>query len=330
MRACDRVAAADAAMYEAKRAGRDRVMTTDACADRGALPRPVMVGQPIVDLDTGSTVAVEALSRFGDENPAEVFERAHRDGVGPELEALAIRTAVAGWSGEIPLSVNLSLMSLTNPHVDAALPQDLTGIILEVTEHHAGEVDEALTTRLQQLRRRGAVIAIDDWGTGFSNLDRLLSLRPEIVKLDMSLVHGLDSDYHRATIRSVVAWADEVGVRVCAEGVETVDHGLTLLSLGVHTAQGYLFGRPTPLPRPAVAPPGAALGAPRTPRRTLLGGRPSASAWTRPSRQTADRDPGRTWVGSVPWRSPWRTRTAGCVPGPGEPISAATCCSPPA
>jgi EAL domain-containing protein (putative c-di-GMP-specific phosphodiesterase class I) len=78
----------------------------------------------------------------------------------------------------------------------------------------------------------------------FSNLDRLLRLRPEVVKLDITLVHGLGSDYHRATVRSVVAWANEVGVRVCAEGVETEQQRRTLLDLGVHTAQGYLFGAP--------------------------------------------------------------------------------------
>lgn len=94
------------------------------------------------------------------------------------------------------------------------------------------------------MRARGARLAVDDWGRGFSNMDRMLRLRPEVVKIDMSLVHGLDSDYHRAMVRSVTAWADEVGATVGAEGVETEEQRITLLQLGVHTAQGYLFGPP--------------------------------------------------------------------------------------
>ena len=140
--------------------------------------------------------------------------------------------------------MNVSLECLTNSLILEALPEDLHGIVLEITEHTDIDLDRHLQSQLDALRLRGARLAVDDWGRGYANLDRLLRLRPEVVKLDMSLVHGLDSDYHRATIRSVVAWADEVGVRVCAEGVETPEQLSTLLALGVHTAQGYLFGRP--------------------------------------------------------------------------------------
>jgi EAL domain-containing protein (putative c-di-GMP-specific phosphodiesterase class I) len=97
----------------------------------------------------------------------------------------------------------------------------------------------------------GALIAIDDWGKGFSNLDRILCLQPEIIKIDMSLTQHLDSAYHRAAIRAVTAWADEVGAQICAEGIETQLQSDTLYALGVHTGQGYLFGRPTIATPPA-------------------------------------------------------------------------------
>jgi EAL domain-containing protein (putative c-di-GMP-specific phosphodiesterase class I) len=197
-----------------------------------------------VDLHTGKPVAMEALSRFTDDDPMTVFARAHRAGDGPRLEAKAITAALQVRPLYLELTVNVSLESLTSTEVLNVLPDDLNGIVLEVTEHSDVDLDDSLQDQLDALRARGALIAVDDWGRGYANLDRLLRLRPEVVKLDMSLVHGLESDYHRATIRSVVAWANELGVRVCAEGVETPDQLASLLSLGVHTAQGYLFGRP--------------------------------------------------------------------------------------
>jgi diguanylate cyclase (GGDEF)-like protein len=236
--------AADQALYDAKRSGRDRVCVPHDDGRAGHLPTPLIALQPIVDLATGTPVAVEALSRFAGESPADVFERAHRCGDGARLEAAAIRAALDVRPPGVRMSLNVSLASLTSPYVVAVLPEDLHGVVLEITEGTDTEPDQALRDQLERLRGRGAVIAIDDWGRGFSNLDRLLRLRPEMVKLDLSLVHGLESDYHRATIRSVVAWADEVGVRICAEGVETTRQREALLELGVHSAQGYLFGRP--------------------------------------------------------------------------------------
>jgi diguanylate cyclase len=254
------LAAADEAMYDAKRSGRNRVCLAGSLASTDRLPTPTMVLQPIVDLLTGSVVGMEALSRFEGDNPQTVFERAHRAGVGPELEALAIRKALLCRPPGVPLSLNVSLASLTDPHVVDVLPEDLSGITLEVTEHSDVDTDVRLEGLLHDLRRRGALLAVDDWGRGFANLDRLLRLRPEVVKLDLTLVHGLDSDYHRATIKSVTAWAAEVGVLVCAEGVETEEQRHTLLQLGVELAQGYLFGRPA-APDAFLAPAGVALPA---------------------------------------------------------------------
>lgn len=236
------VARADEAMYEAKRSGRDRVII--AAGQQETRPTPTIVLQPIVSLDTGREIAVEALSRFPDQTPAEAFAQAHSEGRGHELEADAIRAALMHRRNGRLLSINVSLTSLTSSAVAQVLPEDLGGIVLEITEFKDAHDTPALHRLLADLRERGAWIAIDDLGSGFSNLDRVLRLMPEMIKLDMSLISDLDSPYHRAMIRAVTGWADEVGATICAEGVETERQLAVLRTIGVHAGQGHLLGHP--------------------------------------------------------------------------------------
>lgn len=234
---------ADTAMYSAKSQGRNRVCLADDDTSPDAVRHEIVL-QPIVELATGDLVAVEALSRFPDGDPEAVFRAARLDGSWAELEASAITAALEARPADEALAINVSLDGLTTSAVREALSGDLTGVILEITENTDVEHTEWLDEEVQGLRDRGALLAIDDWGKGFSNLDRLLLLRPEIVKIDMSLVHHLDLDYHRATIRTVVAWADLVGARICAEGIETEEHWNQLRAIGVHLGQGWFIGAP--------------------------------------------------------------------------------------
>ncbi len=237
------VAAADEALYRAKRAGRNRVMLADSQADED-LPKPTIVVQPIVDITTGEIVAEEALSRFGSQDTLAAFESAHRLGRGHELEIMALKAALKLKRPDRMLALNITLDTLVTARAHELLPADLNGYILEITEH--GDVDHLPGTDeiLQALRLRGCAIAIDDWGKGHSNLDRMLRLRPEIIKLDLSLVQGHEALYHRAVIHAITSWAEEVGALVCAEGIENSYQRSELAALGVHLGQGYLFGRP--------------------------------------------------------------------------------------
>lgn len=247
------LSSADIAMYNAKSQGRNRVCLAAEDDTPSEAARHEIVLQPIVDLITRELVAVEALSRFPDADPAAMFQAARLDGTWAELEAAAITAALAVRPADVVIAINVSLDGLGTAAVHDALSGDLTRVILEITENADIEHTEWLDDEVQSFRDRGAVLAVDDWGKGFSNLDRLLLLRPEIVKIDISLVHHLDLDYHQATIKTVVAWADLVGARICAEGVETEEQWHQLRAIGVHLGQGWFFGAP--------AAPGPAAGA---------------------------------------------------------------------
>ena len=235
---------ADIAMYNAKSQGRNRVCIASAADAEVDVVRPEILLQPIVDLGSREPVAVEALSRFPNGGPSAIFAAARLDGTWAGLEAAAITAALEVRPADLALSVNVSLDGLATSAVRDALSGDLTGVILEITEHSATQPTSGLADEVRTFRDRGAIIAIDDWGKGYSNLDRLLLLRPQIIKIDISLVQNLDHDYHRAAIQTICSWADLVGAQICAEGVETEAQWRELQSLGVHLGQGWFFGRP--------------------------------------------------------------------------------------
>ena len=212
--------------------------------------------QPIVDLGSGAVVGSEALARFSDDPsrpPDERFRDATEAGLGAELELAAIRMALAEV-GNAPqgtyISVNASHRVAMHGGLLALLDEaPVERLVVEITEHEPVEDYEALTSGLQVLRRRGVRIAIDDAGAGFSSLRHTLRLEPDIVKLDISITRDVDRDRGRRALASaLISFADEMGMAIVAEGVETPAERATLLELGVPFGQGYLFAKPAPLP----------------------------------------------------------------------------------
>jgi EAL domain-containing protein (putative c-di-GMP-specific phosphodiesterase class I) len=105
---------------------------------------------------------------------------------------------------------------------------------------------DVLHGALQDLPARGARIAVDDAGAGFASLRHIINLGPDIIKVDIGIVRGIDVDPSRSAVAEMIArFAERVGVDVIAEGVETTAERDTLLGLGLRLGQGYLFGRPT-------------------------------------------------------------------------------------
>jgi diguanylate cyclase (GGDEF)-like protein len=257
---------ADGALYWAKRSGRAQTRRYDprevvllSSADQQAQVREVLdrddaltpVFQPIVEIATGRIGGYEALTRFLHTEPVRPpdlwFAQARRCGLGGALEAKAIKAALA-VPGRPPgtfLALNMSPAALLSPHVARVLPEDLTDIVIELTEDELFSSDAALDDELAALRRRGARIAVDDAGAGYAGLQQLIRVKPEILKLDRSLVHGIHSDGSKiALLQALSRFALTTGAAVCGEGIEEVEELRMLARFDVSYAQGYALGRP--------------------------------------------------------------------------------------
>jgi EAL domain-containing protein (putative c-di-GMP-specific phosphodiesterase class I) len=163
-----------------------------------------------------------------------------------------IRKALAGLhrlSKEVYVSFNVSPANIVNGAVSAVLAgAALPRIVLEITEH-AEIADYAMMGEvLEPLRKQGLRVAIDDAGAGYASFRHILRLRPDIIKLDMSLTRNVDTDrMRRALAAALIGFAEETGSSIVAEGVETDGELAMLRKLGVTKAQGYRLGRPAPI-----------------------------------------------------------------------------------
>lgn len=213
-----------------------------------------MVYQPIYSLDTDEVVGVEALARFPDQerrSPAKWFAEAAELGLGHSLELAACRAALRSLSRlpeDVYLAVNVSPGLVLRDQLAKLLEDVPPGrLVLEVTEH-AIIKDFALFQQSLAPLRSHVRIAVDDAGAGYSGLRHILDVRPDIIKLDMSLTRSIDSDSARhALATAMIAFAREIGSQIVAEGVETAGELDALHRLGIHCAQGYFLQRPMPL-----------------------------------------------------------------------------------
>lgn len=253
---------------------RDRDEKRDRVERVIAAGGPKIVVQPIVDLRSGAVIGGEALSRFAGpliQGPDRWFADAADVGLGADLELLAVRGALQ----EMPLlppgtylTVNVSAATAIGAPLHELLSRadvNADRVVVELTEHSDVADYPLLHLALARLRALGVRVAVDDTGSGFASLSHILNLRPDIVKLDLELVRGIHLDpARRALATGLLAFAEQIGAYLVAEGIET-EHELTALrEIGVTHGQGYFLGRPAPLPWPVSSPAYGEVGRART------------------------------------------------------------------
>jgi diguanylate cyclase (GGDEF)-like protein len=220
--------------------------------------------QPIVTLSTGEIAGFEILARWTDAelgviHPVEFIPVAEKSGLVGKLSAQLLTVAcrkAALWPGRIKLSLNMSPAELSDPAAAARLLGILeqtafppSRLQVEITESAELQKSQCESDNLKQLRAAGVKVALDDFGTGFCSFERLVSESIDVLKIDKSFVLAMDErDEMAAIVIASVQIAKQFGLRVTAEGVETEAQLHSLMRIGCDDVQGYLLGRPMPLP----------------------------------------------------------------------------------
>lgn len=282
---------ADLAMYEAKRQGRSRTVVYNSGLREQASQRFDIHSdlhqarnrrefrlhyQPILDLAAGGAVGMEALIRWdhpahGLLHPAAFISVAEERGVIESMGDWVVEQATADLAklrhehlvaDDFFVSINVSTMQLSRLNDLATTAEKMidrhglaTGnLIFELTESIPIDAIPEATLQLKELTERGFGLAIDDFGTGYASLDYLAMLPFDVMKIDHRFTARLaDSEQAEAVLESLMVLARRLNFSVVAEGIETADQRRVTTSAGIHWGQGYLFGRPAPLPKLAVA-----------------------------------------------------------------------------
>ena len=214
-----------------------------------------IVYQPIFGLSDNRVAGMECLVRFPtepDRGPHEWFAEAAEVGLGVDLEVATMRAALSALPhvpSEIYLAVNASPATVSSGKLEQALADlPLERVVLEITEHADIDDYSSVAAALTSLRQHGLRLAIDDVGAGYSSLRHILDLTPEIIKLDISLIRGIDRDLARQALSAAFTeFARRTGSQIVAEGVETSAELQVLRATGVNNAQGYFLGGPASL-----------------------------------------------------------------------------------
>jgi EAL domain-containing protein (putative c-di-GMP-specific phosphodiesterase class I) len=216
---------------------------------------------PLVDLRDLSVIGYEALSRGPQggefEMPDKLFKVAYDADLVIRLERLCRRSALQVAS-DLPdgrlLFVNVEPESISDPDlresvlagIAADVPLEPGRVVFEITERTAILDFPGFRASLDYLRALGFGIAVDDAGAGYGSLQCLAEIRPQWLKVDMSLVRGIDTDrVRRSLVEGLIAFANEIGGNIVAEGIERREELETLRELGVPYGQGFLFAHPS-------------------------------------------------------------------------------------
>ncbi|HZU82597.1 MAG TPA: EAL domain-containing protein, partial [Polyangiaceae bacterium] len=292
---------ADTAMYRAKFEGRARHQVFDERMHEQAMERLsvesgmrralehdefVLYYQPIVSLDTGAPIGVEALIRWrhperGILAPAAFLAVAEESGLIVAMSEWVVRKAceqAREWRRQLPaplrISVNIPSQQVKDPRLVDLVRDNLrreqldpSALGLELVESSLIEHGPTIIDNLQQLRAMGIHIAVDDFGTGYSSLSYLKRLPIDALKIDRSFIQGIPRDPNDTAISTaIIAMARSLNLTVVAEGVETLEQAEFLNARGCQIAQGYFFSRPVPADECLLLLSGGRLRRPRASR----------------------------------------------------------------
>lgn len=215
--------------------------------------------QPIRELQTGEVLGVEAFTRFrgdADGTPAQWFAAAAEGQWGRELELAAVESALASavrLPAHVYVALKLSPATCLDPLLPGLLEESMVAVdrmVLELTEALAIDESAAFVAAMAPLRRRGLRLAVDHVGSYVDSIRQIRQVRPDFIKLDRTLIAGIDTDTLRQAFGEVMTeFAAQVGAVLIAEGIETREELAMVTSLGVTVGQGYYLGRPTVRPR---------------------------------------------------------------------------------
>jgi EAL domain-containing protein (putative c-di-GMP-specific phosphodiesterase class I) len=218
--------------------------------------------QPVVDLRSGEILGYEAFSRGPKDSPLEMpqamFAMSSRIGVSDDLDSICRDAALKASTdvaekGKIFLNVlpsNVEQLESKSSKVLAllqALSLDPEDLVLEFSERGADDDPEEFISCLERLKEAGFRVALDDVGTGYASQAILERLRPDYLKLDVSLVHNINEHLiKQELLQSLVRIAERIGAAVIAEGIETEEEATTLKAAGTQYGQGYFYALPVP------------------------------------------------------------------------------------
>lgn len=211
--------------------------------------------QPIRRLPEGHVIGVEALTRFVSDDGASAdhwFNEAESVGLGTDLELAALHRALAAAQA-VPdhmfIALNLTPATCADPRIPGLLEHSqlaMNRMVIDLNGAVPLEQYPTLTAAIAPLRRRGLRIAVNGAEVGFTSMDQVLELHPDVIKLDRSFIAGIgDSPGQRLRAAAMAELARYVDAVIGAQGVETPEELEAVTELGVTAAQGYLLGRPS-------------------------------------------------------------------------------------
>jgi EAL domain-containing protein (putative c-di-GMP-specific phosphodiesterase class I) len=222
--------------------------------------------QPIISIRGKKVIGLEALVRATNPrsgnaiSPAYLFDAASRHKQSVQLDRLCRESALAGFATlasldpELILFVNVDASSLNRSTAESTALIRMTEehgipaerVVIEIIESKINDAS-ALQRFVAAHRKHGFLIALDDMGTGHSNLERIPSIKPDIIKLDRSLIQNIDTEYHKQELFDFfIKMAHRIGVFVVVEGIETEAEALSCLERGADLVQGFYFAHPQP------------------------------------------------------------------------------------